>query len=83
MIVNVLAWIHIPDDEPASVAQLDTRTTCDQKVAGLTPGSATFFCGDLRMKCFVRYSSLIQEGQLSVSEERMYTILVNRFGDKN
>ena len=31
------------------------------------------------MKCFLR--SLIQEGQLSVSGKRMYTILVNRLED--
>ena len=32
---------------PASVAQLDPRSTGDQEVVGLTPaGSATFFRGD-------------------------------------
>ena len=40
---------------PTSVAQLDARPTGDQEVAGSTPaGSATFFRGDLIMKCFLR-----------------------------
>ena len=35
------------DDVPASVAQLDARTTGDLEVAGSIPaGSATFFRGD-------------------------------------
>ena len=40
---------------PASVALLDTHSTSDQEVAGLTPaGLATFFHGDLIMKYFLR-----------------------------
>ena len=65
---------------PALVAQLAALTNGDQKVAGSTnAGSATFFHGDLIMKYFLWSFSLplIQEGQLSVSGERMYTILVN------
>ena len=40
---------------PAWVAQLDARPTCDQEVAGSSPvGSATFFCGDMNLKYFLR-----------------------------
>ena len=68
---------------PASMAQLDAHPTGDEEVAGSTPaGSATFFRGDLIMKYFLRpFSALIQEGQLSVSGERMCTKLVNRLED--
>ena len=39
----------------ASVAQLDALPTGDQEVAGSTPtGSATFFCGDMMVKYFLR-----------------------------
>ena len=66
--------IHM--QKPASVAQLDGRSTGDQEVAGLTPArSATFFRGDLIMKYFLSLL-LIQEGQLSVSSERICTLLV-------
>ena len=66
------------------MAQLDACPTGDQEVAGLIPaGSAKFFRGDLIMKYFLRSFSLplIQEGQLSVSGERMCTILVNCLDD--
>ena len=66
---------------PASVAQLDARPTGDQEVAGLTPPrSATFFRGDWSwsISTVILSLPLIQEGQLSVSGERMCTILVNR-----
>ena len=66
------------------MAQLDARPTGDQEVAGSTPaGSATFFCGDLIMKFSTVILSLplIPEGQLSVSGERMCTLLVNRLKD--
>ena len=69
---------------PTSVAQLDACPTGDQEVEGSTPtGLATFFCGDLIMKYFPVILSLplIQEVQLSVSGERMFTILVNRLED--
>ena len=59
------------------LALLDVRPTGNQGVAGSTrAGSATFFRRDLIMKYFLR--SFSPEGQLSVSGERMYTILVNR-----
>ena len=45
--------------------------------------SATFFRGDWSMNIFhvILSLPLIQEGQLSVSDERMCTILVNRLED--
>ena len=44
--------------------------------------SATFFRGDYELFSVVILSlPLIQEGQLSVSGERMCTILVNRLED--
>ena len=67
------------------MAQLDARLTGYQEVAGSTPPlSALFFHGDLIMKIFstVIFSlPLIQEGPLSVSGERMCTILVNCLED--
>ena len=66
-------------DENCWLGDLDARPTGDQEVAGLTPArSATFFQGDLIMKYFLVILSLrlIQEEQLSVSGERMCTILV-------
>ena len=58
--------------------------TGDQEVAGSTfARSATFFPEDLIMKYFLRSFSpfKIQEGQLSVSDERMCTIVVNCLED--
>ena len=46
------------------------------------PRSATFFRGDHEIfSTVIRSLPLIQEGQLSVSGERMCTILVNRLED--
>ena len=65
----------------ALVAQLDVRPTGDKEVAGLIrTGSATFFHEIFSM--VILSLALIQEGQLSVSGERMCTILVNRLEDK-
>ena len=65
---------------PALVAQLDACLTGDQEVAGLTPRQV----GNILSWRFVHIFSmvilsllLIEEGQLSVSGGRMYTILVN------
>ena len=68
---------------PASVAQLDACSTGDQEVVGSTSaGLATFFPGDLIIFSTIILSlQLIQEGQLSVSGERMCTILVNCLED--
>ena len=47
------------------------------------PRSATFFRGDWSWNIFYGHSlPLIQEGQLSVSGERMCLLLVNRLEDK-
>ena len=43
----LLSFCHHLERQPASVAQLDSRPTGDQEVAGLTPARlATFFHGD-------------------------------------
>ena len=70
------------------MAQLDARSTGDQEVAGLTlAGSATYFRGDLwrfdhKIFCMAILSlPLIQEEQLSVSGEKMCTLLTNRLED--
>ena len=61
------------------------RLTGDQEVAGSTPAEVgNILSWKLIMKYFLRSFSpfpLIQEGQLSVSGERMCTILVNRLED--
>ena len=70
--------------KPASVAWL-RHPTGDQEVAGSTPAEVGNI---LSWKLIMKYFStvilslpLIQEGQLSVSGERMCTILVNRLED--
>ena len=67
----------------ASMAQLDACPTGDQDVGRSTPtGLATFFHGDYEIVSTVILSfCLIQEGQLSVSGEKMCSILVNRLED--
>ena len=70
--------------KPASVAQLDARPTGDQEVAGSTPvGLATFFRGELSLNIFFCYSlpSVVQEGQLLVSGEKICIILFNSIED--
>ena len=59
------------------------RPTGDQEVAGSTPaGQHSFVEIDHEIFSTVILSlPLIQEGQLSVSGERMCTILVNRLED--
>ena len=59
------------------------RPTGDQEVPGSTPAEVgNILSWRLIMKYFLRpFSPLIQEGQLSVSGERMCTILVNRLED--
>ena len=69
----------------ASVAQLDARLTGDQEVRGSNPaevGNILSWRFDHEIFSTVILSlPLIQEGQLSVSSERMCTILVNRLED--
>ena len=64
------------------MAQLDARPTGDQEVPGSTPRRGrqhSFVEIDHEIFPMVILSlPLIQEGQLSVSDERMCTILVNR-----
>ena len=58
------------------------RPTGDQKVAGSTPTEVGIILSRrLIMKYFLWSLPLIQEGQLSVSGDRMCTILVNRLED--
>ena len=63
-------------NKPASVAQLDARPTGDPEVAG----SQDFFVAiDHTIFSTVILSLLlIQKEQLSVSDERICTVLVNR-----
>ena len=63
------------------MAQLDARPTGDQEDAGLTtPGRQHSFVeiDHEIFSTFILSLPLIQEEQLSVSGERMSTILVNR-----
>ena len=69
------------------MAQLDARPTGDETAAGSTPpttlGRQHSFV-DIDHEIFstiILFLPLIQEGQLSVSGERMCTILVNRLED--
>ena len=70
---------------PASVAQLNTRLTGDHEVAGSNP----CFVGNILSWRFdheifstiITSLLLLQEGQLSVSGERMCTIQVNPLDD--
>ena len=70
---------------PASVAQLDAHQTGDQEVVGSTPArSATLISWRFDHEIFstvILSLPLIQEWQLSVSDKRMCTILVNRLED--
>ena len=63
---------------PVSVAQLDARLTGDQEVAGSTPAEVGVEIDHEIFSTVILSLPLIQEGQLSVSGERMCTILVNR-----
>ena len=59
--------------------------TGDQEVAGSTPAEGNILSWRLIMKYFstvILSLPLIQDGQLSVSGERMCTILVNRLPNK-
>ena len=65
---------------PASVAQLDVHLTGDQEVAGSTPAGRQHSFVEIDQDIFSTFIlslPTIQEGQLSVSRERMCTILVN------
>ena len=67
------------------MAQLDACPTGDQEVTGSIPAKVgNILLWSLIMNLFstvILFIPLIQEGQLSVSGERMCTILVNRLED--
>ena len=66
---------------PASVAQFDESPTSDQEVAGSAPSGRQHSFVEIDHELFstvILSLSLIQEGQLSVSGERMCSTLVNR-----
>ena len=77
-VVRVLEWIG-----SEAVVQLDVRPACDLEVTGPTPGRQHSFV-EIDHEIFstvILSLPLIQEGQLSVSGERMCTVLVNRLED--
>ena len=66
------------------MAQFDAYLTGDQEVLGSTPAGSAKFFWEIDHEIFstvILSLPLIQEGQLSVSGERMCTILVNRLED--
>ena len=66
------------------MAQLDVCPTGDQEVAGLTLAGRLHSFLEIDREIFslvILSFLLIQEGQLSVSGERMCTVLVNRKED--
>ena len=58
------------------------RPTGDQEVAGSTPQHSFVEIDHEIFSTVILSHPLIQKGQLSVSGERMCTILVNRLEDK-
>ena len=73
--------MQIKHVDPASVAQFAARPTGDQEVAGSTsPGRQHSFeeIDHEILSTVIHSLPLIQEGQFSISGERMCTILVNR-----
>ena len=66
------------------MAQLDARPTGDQEVADLTPAGWAISFVEIEHEIFsavILSFLLIQEGNLSVSGERMCTILVKCLED--
>ena len=63
------------------MAQLDVRLTGYQEVAGSNRQQSFVEIDHEIFSTVILFLSLIQEGQLSVSSERMCTILVNRLED--
>ena len=68
---------------PASVSQLDARPTGDQEVVCWTRQVGNILLWRLIMKYFLQSFSPFRcfKGQLSISGERMCTILVNYLED--
>ena len=75
MFANYPFWLNCTYTA-SLVAQLDARQTGDRDVAGSTPAEV----GNI-FSMVILSLLLIQEGQLSVSGERMCTILVNSLED--
>ena len=75
----LLSCFNLPQNvllEPGRLAQSGASLTANQGVAGSSPGLPTFFGWDLVMKqksTTILTLPLIQEGQLSVTGERMGT----------
>ena len=68
----------------ATVAQLDEHQTGDQEILGQSPPSQQHSFVEIDHEIFssvILSLPLIQEGQLSVSDERICTILVNCLED--
>ena len=66
------------------MTQLDARLTGDKEVVGSSPPGWQHFFVEIDYEIFsavILSLPLIQEGQLSVSGKRMYTILVNHLED--
>ena len=74
---TIANFFRYPIRRPALVAQLDTHSTGDQEVVSSTPTEID----DEIFSTVILSLPLIQEGQMSVSGERMFTILVNRLED--
>ena len=80
----MVLWHLLLTRLPASVAQLDTRPTGDQQVTGSTSPGWQHSFEEIDHEIFstiILSFPLIQEGQLSVSGERMRTIMVNHKED--
>ena len=74
---TIANFFRYPIRRPALVAQLDRHSTGDQEVVSSTPAEID----DEIFSTVILSLPLIQEGQMSVSGERMFTILVNRLED--
>ena len=85
LIYKVKLFIKVQSDLPASVAQLDAPSDWRPGGRGFNPRRGrqhSFVEIDHEILSMVIFSlPLIQEGQLSVSGERMCTILVIRLDD--
>ena len=66
------------------MVQLDARPTDDQKVAGSNPARSAAFFMEIDHEIFptvIIFFPLIQEEKVSVSGERMRTVVIYRFED--
>ena len=79
-VLNTVSYILAgPGGSVGCAVQLETRRLWVQPL----PRLATFFCGDWSWNIFCGHSLPSADGQLSVSGERMCTILVNHLEDLN